>query len=58
MLSVALPALAGGLPPLLIERLVDHSIPKARTVELLLLCAAFVSPLDEAIAGGVIRLYH
>ncbi len=52
MLSVALAALAGGLPPLLIKRLVDHSIPERRTSELLLLCAGMIAgPLLAGLLG-------
>jgi ATP-binding cassette subfamily B protein len=47
--SVALSALAGGLPPLLIKRLVDHAIPKHRLGELALLCAGMV--LGPLLAG-------
>jgi ATP-binding cassette subfamily B protein len=47
--SVALSALAGGLPPLLIKRLVDHAIPKHRLDELALLCAGMV--LGPLLAG-------
>lgn len=51
-LSVALAALAGGLPPLLIKRLVDHAIPEGNTTELLLLCAGMVAgPLLAGLLG-------
>jgi len=50
--SVALAALAGGVPPLLIKRIVDHSIPEHRTSELLWLCAGMVvGPLLAGLLG-------
>jgi ATP-binding cassette, subfamily B, bacterial len=52
MSSVALSALAGGLPPLLIKRLIDHSIPERRTSELILLCAGMMAgPLLAGLLG-------
>ncbi len=57
MSSIGLGALAGGLPPLLIKRIVDHSIPKHATSELLWLCGGMV--LGPLLAGllGVAHKY-
>ena len=53
--SVALAALAGGLPPLLIKRLVDHAIPQHQFGELALLCAGMVvGPL----LAGLLAVAH
>ncbi len=41
--SIALAALAGGVPPLLIKRLVDHAIPERNLVELAWCCAGMVA---------------
>jgi ATP-binding cassette subfamily B protein len=50
--SVALAALAGGAPPLLIKRIVDHSIPEHRTSELVWLCVGMVvGPLLAGLLG-------
>jgi ATP-binding cassette, subfamily B, bacterial len=42
MLSIALAALAGGLPPLFIKRIVDHAIPGRHYQELGWLCVGMV----------------
>jgi ATP-binding cassette subfamily B protein len=57
MSSIGVGALAGGLPPLFIKRIVDHSIPKHQTTELLWLCAGMV--LGPLVAGllGVAHKY-
>jgi ATP-binding cassette, subfamily B, bacterial len=50
--SIGLSALAGGAPPLLIKRIVDHSIPEQRTAELCWLCAGMVvGPLLAGLLG-------
>ncbi|HYQ14313.1 MAG TPA: ABC transporter transmembrane domain-containing protein, partial [Polyangiaceae bacterium] len=50
--SIALAALAGGVPPLLIKRIVDRAIPEHRTVELLWLCVGMVvGPLLAGLLG-------
>lgn len=50
--SIALSALAGGLPPLFIKRIVDHAIPKGNSSELALLCAGMVAgPLFAGLLG-------
>jgi ATP-binding cassette subfamily B protein len=52
MSSVALGAMAGGLPPLFIKRIVDHAIPGHRTTELALLCAGMVlGPMLQGLLG-------
>lgn len=52
MSSVALGALAGGLPPLFIKRIVDHAIPGHHTSELAWLCAGMVlGPLLQGLLG-------
>jgi ATP-binding cassette, subfamily B, bacterial len=55
--SIGLSALAGGLPPLFIKRIVDHSIPKHATTELFWLCGGMV--LGPLLAGllGVAHKY-
>jgi ATP-binding cassette subfamily B protein len=55
VLSVVLVALAGGLPPLLIKRLVDHAIPERRPAELLWLCAAMIAGPS---LGGLLAVGH
>ena len=57
MSSIGLSALAGGLPPLFIKRIVDHSIPKHATTELFWLCGGMV--LGPLLAGllGVAHKY-
>jgi ATP-binding cassette subfamily B protein len=50
--SVALAALAGGMPPLFIKRIVDHSIPKHNFAELAWLCGGMVAgPLLAGLLG-------
>jgi ATP-binding cassette, subfamily B, bacterial len=52
MSSVALGAMAGGLPPLFIKRIVDHAIPGRLTTELALLCGGMVlGPLLQGLLG-------
>src|SRR5258706_8083188 len=52
MARAPLAALAGGRPPLLIKRIVDHSIPKHQTAELAWLCAGMVAgPLLAGLLG-------
>ncbi len=52
MVSVALSALAGGLPPLFIKRIVDHAIPQRSYAELAWLCAGMVvGPLLAGLLG-------
>jgi ATP-binding cassette subfamily B protein len=52
MSSVALGAMAGGLPPLFIKRIVDHAIPGHRTTELVWLCVGmFLGPLLAGLLG-------
>ena len=55
--SIGLAALAGGLPPLFIKRIVDHSIPQHQTRELAWLCLGMV--LGPLLAGllGVAHKY-
>jgi ATP-binding cassette subfamily B protein len=55
MLSVTCSALAGGVPPLLIKRIVDHSIPERRLPELLLLCAGMMA---GPLAAGALGVGH
>ncbi len=50
--SITLAAVAGGLPPLFIKRIVDHAIPKNDVSELLLLCGGMVlGPLFAGLLG-------
>jgi ATP-binding cassette, subfamily B, bacterial len=52
MSSVALGAMAGGLPPLFIKRIVDHAIPGRLTTELALLCGGMVlGPMLQGFLG-------
>jgi ATP-binding cassette, subfamily B, bacterial len=52
MSSVALGAMAGGLPPLFIKRIVDHAIPGGLTTELALLCGGMVlGPMLQGLLG-------
>jgi ATP-binding cassette, subfamily B, bacterial len=52
MSSIALAALAGGLPPLFIKRIIDHAIPERNVSELVLLCAGMVmGPLVAGLLG-------
>lgn len=55
--SITLSALAGGLPPLFIKRIVDHAIPQRLTPELAWLCLGMV--LGPLLAGllGVAHKY-
>jgi ATP-binding cassette, subfamily B, bacterial len=57
MSSIGLGALAGGMPPLFIKRIVDHAIPNHRVSELAWLCAGMV--LGPLLAGllGVAHKY-
>jgi ATP-binding cassette, subfamily B, bacterial len=50
--SIALSALAAGLPPLFIKRIVDHAIPGGHTRELAWLCVGMVvGPLFAGLLG-------
>jgi ATP-binding cassette, subfamily B, bacterial len=50
--SIGLSALAGGLPPLFIKRIVDHAIPGKHYEELVWLCAGMVvGPLLAGLLG-------
>ncbi len=52
MVSIGLGAIAGGLPPLFIKRIVDHAIPGHRTTELWWLCGGMVlGPLLQGLLG-------
>ncbi len=52
MSSVALGAIAGGLPPLFIKRIVDHAIPGRHLSELALLCGGMVlGPMLQGLLG-------
>jgi ATP-binding cassette, subfamily B, bacterial len=55
MSSIALAALAGGLPPLFIKRIVDHAIPRHNYGELAWLCTGMVvGPL----LAGLLAVAH